>query len=147
MVETPKDQVALFSIRPQYAEAILNGTKTVEFRRRALRPTVRFIVIYSTSPVQRIVGAFAVSGVASMTPVDAWRRYGSVGGIGLEDFFAYYEGSTTAVAIGIGSRARAAVPLLLSAIDPLIRPPQAWMYVREAAQLNGLADLLALIGG
>lgn len=49
---------ALFSIRPHFATAILDGSKTVELRTVAPRKTIERIWIYATAPVQQIVGYF-----------------------------------------------------------------------------------------
>jgi hypothetical protein len=57
--EEPASKDVLFSIRPLHAEKILMGTKTVEVRRRfshCLPPGVRAL-IYSTSPIQALIGA------------------------------------------------------------------------------------------
>jgi predicted transcriptional regulator len=65
-------EVALLSIRPEYAEAILNGTKRVEFRRTRFSRDVSFIVIYATQPVGKVVGWFEVDGIETSTPGE-WR--------------------------------------------------------------------------
>ena len=43
-------RVALMAIQPGYAEAILAGVKTVEFRKRALAPDIETVLVYETSP-------------------------------------------------------------------------------------------------
>ncbi len=55
-------RVALFSIHPQYAEAILAGTKSVEFRRTPLADDVTHVVVYATAPTKMVVGIFEVDG-------------------------------------------------------------------------------------
>ena len=90
MVDTAVGRVALFSIHPRYAHAILDGSKQVEFRRQGLPEDVTHVVIYATSPVQQVVGMFEVGGINKMMPTRAWRLYSRVGGIEKSAFERYY---------------------------------------------------------
>jgi predicted transcriptional regulator len=49
---------AVFSIKPYFADAILDGSKTVELRKIAPKRPVERVWIYATAPVMRIVGYF-----------------------------------------------------------------------------------------
>jgi predicted transcriptional regulator len=131
VVTTTTGRVALFSIHPTYANAILDGTKQVEFRRTGLPEDVTHVVIYATSPVQRVVGVFEVAGVESLEPTSAWSRYQSVGGIDAEAFNRYYEGSSTAHVIKVRNPRRLTAPLPLADIDRDLRPPQSFQYLRD----------------
>ena len=93
--------VAILSIRPEYAEAILDGSKLVEFRRVSFRRWITHALIYATAPVSRVVGAFSVKAVHRGSPDEIWEQFGEVGGISLRTFRSYYEGSSTAIAIEI----------------------------------------------
>lgn len=56
----------LLSIKPEYAEKILNGTKLFEFRKFFPRDeSVRKIIIYATSPVCMVIGEFEIGGLFS----------------------------------------------------------------------------------
>ena len=48
--------IAFLPIKPIYANRILEGSKRYEFRRTRLRQDITHVVIYSTSPVKKIVG-------------------------------------------------------------------------------------------
>ena len=72
----------LISIKPFYAEAILSGQKTVEFRKRNFPKRVGTMVLYATSPVKRIVGFAKVRAVVVLGPEGAWRRCCHQGAIG-----------------------------------------------------------------
>ena len=51
----------LLSIKPEFAEKILDGTKKFEFRRRVhTRPEVKSVIIYATMPVGRVIGEFSI---------------------------------------------------------------------------------------
>lgn len=52
------ERVAVMPIHPRYANAILGGTKSAEFRKRRLAPDIQRIVVYETAPTSLIVGEF-----------------------------------------------------------------------------------------
>ena len=74
------------SVRPQFAAAILNGSKRVEFRKRPLVADIGTVVIYATAPVGAVVGEFGVVGQVVGTPEDLWARFAEVAGIDREGF-------------------------------------------------------------
>jgi predicted transcriptional regulator len=136
MAETATGRVALFSIHPDYANALLDGTKHVEFRRTALPADVTRVVIYATSPVQRIVGSFEVAGVVQTPPSKAWKAYREVGGIEKQAFDRYYEGAADAFVIQARDPVRLHTPLRLSDLSDSLRPPQSFLYLREDVQVR-----------
>lgn len=129
MASTATGRVALFSIHPQYAEAILTGTKSVEFRRTPLADDVTHVVVYATAPTKMVVGIFEVDGVEALSPSSAWRKYSDVGAIEKTAFNAYYAGAATAHVIKVRRVQRLASPLPLAEIDPTLRPPQSFQYL------------------
>lgn len=46
----------LLSINPNHVENIFNGTKKYEFRKVECKKPVDKIIIYSTSPIKKVVG-------------------------------------------------------------------------------------------
>lgn len=126
----------LMSIRPRFAEQILAGGKRVELRRRRLGDEVTCVVVYATSPVRAIVGAFGVAGQDTRPPADLWAAYCDVAGIGHEDYVGYFDGCAQATAIRVGAVWVPAGPVPLAATG-LTRPPQSWQYLPGdvAAQL------------
>ena len=48
----------LLSIKPDYVEKILDGSKKYEFRKIIFNDNIQRIMIYSSSPVKKIVGFF-----------------------------------------------------------------------------------------
>jgi predicted transcriptional regulator len=122
-------RVALMAIHPEYADAILDGRKVVEFRKRSPAPDINSVLIYATSPVQRIVGEFGIDRVVRGTPIEIWRTFGEGGSIARLDFDRYYQNSKTAVALVVrwARRLDSAVPL--SALTPTPTVPQSFSYV------------------
>lgn len=124
--------VALFSIHPFYAELLLEGTKLVEFRRTRVPNDLKYVVIYATAPVQRIVGFFSVAKVVNSSPTMVWQRYAEVGGITESEFFKYYADRQTAIAIEVGRMNCLERPLLLSSLDEDLVPPQSFQYLNPS---------------
>lgn len=124
--------VALLSIKPQYAQAILDGCKKVEFRKSNFRRTISHIVIYATAPVMRVIGWFKPGKVRVSSPSQLWRQFSSVGGIGRQDFDRYYANVESGVAIGVNSPRRLKRHLPLSAVTAS-PPPQNYMYLPQTA--------------
>lgn len=123
------DRVALLSIRPEYAEAIFAGRKTVEFRRAPLADDVSVVVVYVTQPVGRVIGWFTVRHVRRSTPAALWRRFSSVAGIGRRAYFDYFDGTEYAYGIEIGKTTVLASPLELDQVLPGLRAPQSFQYL------------------
>lgn len=128
--------VVLLSIKPHYANAILDGRKKVEFRKRKFGRAVSHVVIYATAPMQRIVGWFEVGPLHELSPERLWRRFSTIGGISRDDFRAYYAGVPSGVAIAVTAVQRLRKPLALKRISSS-PPPQSYSYLP--------ASVLALI--
>lgn len=123
--------VALLSIHPLYAFAILDGAKRVEFRKRIFKRDVDTILMYASHPVMHIVGGFDVDGIVETTPALAWERFGAEGFIDREAYNIYYSGSEKAVAIQVKGVFRFNNPVGLSVIGKEIRAPQSYRYIAE----------------
>jgi len=122
-------RVALMAIHPVYAEAILDGRKGVEFRKRRLADDIETVLIYATSPIQKVVGQFSISDTKIDTPESIWSAYGAVGIIGYEDFIEYYGDADQAVAFVVGESVRYERPRPLAELHPAPSIPQSFSYV------------------
>ena len=127
----------LLSIKPRFARAIMSGDKRVEFRRGSYRGDVNTVLLYATSPVQRLIGYFEIAFVEESSPTALWRKYGGVGGIEYGEYKRYYTGAERAVAIGVGKVHRLQKQRPLSRLGPGTVPPQSFRYVPMTA-LEGL---------
>ncbi|PAA97738.1 ASCH domain-containing protein [Serratia fonticola] len=120
----------LLSIKPEYAEKILNGSKKFEFRKGIFKnENITTVVIYATMPVGKLVGEFQVDSVLSGHPDNVWQKTKKHAGITKEFFDMYYEGREKAFAIKIGSVEKFASPLPLSSLGVDITPPQSYRYL------------------
>lgn len=135
----PEDcSVALLPIKPVYANAIIAGTKRVEFRKTRFRRDVTHVVVYASTPVQRIIGIFRVSDIDDGAPGELWRRHHKHGGISSTAFDVYYAGVEMGVAIGITDVIQLSRPLALRSIR--VKAPQSFRYLTnvEIARLRNL---------
>jgi predicted transcriptional regulator len=78
------------SIHPEYANKILNGTKKVEFRKWMFSNVPSIVIIYSTSPISRVVGYFFVDGIDASDPLSLWEKYKEAGGIQRKEYNHYF---------------------------------------------------------
>lgn len=123
----------LLSIKPEYAEKILNGTKRFEYRKSAPRnEAVHTVVIYATMPVGKVIGEFEVAGVLRERPDVLWKQTRTASGITRQFFNQYFSGRDKAVAIAVRKPKRYAKPLMLQDVCGSATPPQSFQYLTEA---------------
>lgn len=125
------------SIKPQFAEAILDGRKHVEFRKRRLAPDVTTVLIYTTMPTGLVTGSFEISGYDVGSPTKIWDLHKAHGGIARSGYRAYFHGAPTAVGIRVGKARRFAAPIRLHELSPGLRAPQSFIYL-DGLQVAGL---------
>lgn len=96
----PDMDQAIISIRPNFAEAILSGIKTVELRRR-IPPVLpgMLLWIYATRPVGAVVGYATVESIVRGSPTEIWAEYGNRACIGFGDYNTYFDGADEAVGL------------------------------------------------
>jgi len=124
------DRPVLISIQPRFAEKILAGDKVLEFRRAWARHPVDVIAIYSSFPIQRIVGIARVKAVHQGSPTFLWelaRKKG--GGISRRKLYDYFHGKRQGYAIELGE-----VVKVNGGLDPKVlfagfRAPQSFHYL------------------
>lgn len=133
----------LLSLLPRFAEAILDGSKTVELRRRRVAaPPGTDVLLYASSPRQAVVGTARLRDTFMCPPDTAWEDHAV--GLGLErhEFDRYLAGEAQACLLLLGDVRRLDVPLSLSELrgSKPFRPPQSYRYVssQDPAILRGL---------
>ena len=62
----------LISINPEHVENIFNGTKKYEYRKIKCKQDIDKIIIYSTSPIMKIVGEAKVEEILEGSPEKIW---------------------------------------------------------------------------
>lgn len=136
----PLRRDVVFSIKPEYCDAIIEGRKTIELRRRfpATAPVGATAFIYATSPTRALLGLAEIGEVHCRTPRDIWDSFSDRACIAREDFDRYFEGVDSGVAIELKHARRLRRPLDLSELRERFsfEPPQSYLYatpkMREA---------------
>lgn len=119
----------LLSIKPEFAFKIFEGKKKFEFRKVIFKnPNVKTVVVYASSPVQRVIGEFEIDNILSSDPTEIWRLTKKYSGIS-EDFFnEYFADREIAHAIKIKNTKKYKQPLHLKENFNVV-PPQSYLYL------------------
>lgn len=119
----------LLSIKPEFAEMIFNGTKMYEFRRTVFKnQNVKTIVVYASSPVQRVIGEFEIDHIVSEPPSDLWEMTKHQAGINKEFFFKYFIDKQIGFAIKVKNARLYKDPKKLKE-GYNMTPPQSFAYI------------------
>lgn len=127
----------ILSIKPEYAEKILNGTKKFEFRKASFAAeVVEKVIIYATKPVGKVVGEFKVSHIHIDKPSAIWKKTKIHAGINKKFFDEYYRDKEFAVAIEVDCVTKYETPFVLSELGPGITAPQSFRYLPSESDLQ-----------
>lgn len=148
----PSDPTVLLSVRPRFAEALLDGTKTVEVRRRRAHiADGALCLLYASSPTRALVGAIRVHKTEVAGPDTLWDRHGDAMGLNRNEYDVYLAGAHQPCAILVSSATRFATPVVLRELrrrHAAFVTPQSYRFLRDCeapSLLNGqLRQLEAL---
>lgn len=143
-IESCVAKVVLMSIKPRFAEAILSGCKHCEFRRAPFSQPVSHIIIYSTSPIQKIVGVVEVTGVEQSDLATIKERFLIDGHISECEFDEYFKGKVQGTAILLGSRFRLEEPVDINALWIDVSSPQSYCYL-QPERVSSVTNMLPLL--
>lgn len=119
----------LLSIKPQFAEQIFNGNKKFEFRKAVFKnEDVKTIVVYASSPMQKVIGEFEIETILNDSPDKLWKKTKKYAGIDEEYFYQYFADRQYGFAIKIKKVKKYKKPLCLKA-DFNLTPPQSFLYL------------------
>lgn len=119
----------LISIHPKHIETIFSGNKFYEYRKVIPKGNVTHLVLYSTSPVMKIVGMVEVTGLVTGSPSKVWKETASGSGITRQFYFQYFGGQKTATAFKLGKVFRLDNPIDLKSLRGTKIPPQSFFYL------------------
>jgi predicted transcriptional regulator/DNA-binding XRE family transcriptional regulator len=129
----PKRDVVL-SVRPNYSEKIMDGSKTVELRRRfpVSAPGGTIAYIYSTSPVRAMVGSAEIAEVVKLPVREIWKKFGAMAQIERGSFNEYFAGLKQGFALKFKNARPFARPIDLSELRERFdfEPPQSFLYAK-----------------
>jgi predicted transcriptional regulator len=127
----------IISIKPEFANKIFSGEKSIELRKSA--PNISggdIVIVYCTLPVKAIIGFCRVEELIRMSPTEMWKTHKSKLGIDKSSYNAYYESHQLAVGIVLTAICRLdeAISLdLIKSIYPHFNPPQTFRYLERRA--------------
>jgi predicted transcriptional regulator len=130
----------LLSVKPRYANALLDGTKTAEIRRRFPDlPLGTVVFVYASSPERRLIGTFAIRGIRRLPADRLWAAYPGQLALTRQEVRDYLRGRREGVAIETADVVRWRRPVTLAEfrLHSGIDVPQSWRYINEA-QLRGV---------
>ena len=118
----------LLSINPEYVKRILCGEKKYEFRKSLCKRKVDKIIIYSTSPIMKVVGEAEVEDILVDAPEKIWDITKEASGVEQEFFDEYYGGRMQAVAYKLNHVIEYEVPKMLKDYG-VNAAPQSYCYL------------------
>jgi predicted transcriptional regulator len=148
-------RVALLSVRPRFATGLLDGSKTVEVRRRQAHIADGAIcLVYASAPVSALVGAIRIDTTDTDELDSLWSRWGDRTALERAEYDAYLAGSARPCAIIVSAAVAFPQPVSL----PELRrrrhsfvTPQSYRFLDpdelgavlngEAVQLEDLANI------
>jgi len=123
-------RIILISIRPCFVEKILSGEKRLEFRRSWAAEPVDTLVIYSSSPTQKIVAAVNVVGVTEGSPTALWELAKEKGGgVTRQLIYDYFSGKKTGFAIELADILELEHPVDPKKVFKNFLAPQSFRYI------------------
>jgi predicted transcriptional regulator len=124
----------IISIRPEHAQNIMTGRKTVELRRRFPEGVAvgGLLLIYASSPERALIGAARIEQVRRMTPAGLWRTFKEQACVPRELFNSYFAGAAEGFGVILGDAVRFNDPIPVTELKERFRfsPPQSYRYVR-----------------
>lgn len=143
--QMPDEQTLLMSLRPEFAESILQGRKTVELRRKfSKKYEGSTIVFYVTYPVQQFMFTAKVAKVDHGPKKHLWNMYQQECGISQVSFDKYFTGTSNGYAIHLSDIKLVPNQLLLKhakEVCPQLRPPQSFQKLEPKSPLLRALDL------
>lgn len=140
-MSTPPDRALLLSIRPRFAQLVLDERKTVELRRKAPRVHVgALVLLYASSPEKALVGTARVAAINTGTPNAIWKSSSGRTSLTRSEFDEYFDGTDEAVAISLEDVSRLEPARPLHAVrdeNDWFEPPQSFCYL-EPSQVVSL---------
>lgn len=129
----------MFSIKPKWASMIARNEKTYELRRRppSTAAVGKVALIYSSSPVSKVICACKIEEVITLPRPELWERVGPATGCTLLEFEKYFGDMSCASAIRLSLIKGVSVDVSRSDLLSKYKftPPQSWRWASALAEL------------
>ena len=121
----------LLSIKPKFAESIINGKKKYEFHKNAFsQKDIGRVYIYSSAPIKRIVGIFRINNIIEDGPSTLWQMLKDDAGISEREFFDYFKNRRVGFAFEIVEVEKFETPVDPKILFPNFVSPQSFCYIK-----------------
>jgi predicted transcriptional regulator len=128
--EQPGGRAVLLSIKPKYVDLILAGTKRVELRRSWPSTDIGVMVLYSSAPIQKLVGVAIIDHIEECDFERLWTLAdANGGGVTYEELQTYVVGKKTAFGVMINRVKIAEIQVNPKDLFPDFTPPQSFQYL------------------
>ncbi|AYF45728.1 Cro/Cl family transcriptional regulator [Halobacteriovorax sp. BALOs_7] len=134
-MENSKKEI-LLSVKPQYANLLVDGIKTIELRKKFpmdLENGTK-VYVYSSFPQKMVIGEVLVEKVEKLSIEDLWRESATKAMISWTDFKKYYSSHEEGYAIHVSSAKRYEKPIMLAEVHSNVtQAPQSYRYLPVSA--------------
>ena len=120
----------LLSIKPEFAQVILEGKKQYEFRKSRPKKAIDRIVFYASAPQKQVVGEASIESILEGTPTEIWEIAKTAAGITNNFYFTYNAGKTKAIAYKLKDIVVYETPKMLSDYG-VSKAPQSFLYLEK----------------
>ncbi|KGN77451.1 hypothetical protein HW49_10570 [Porphyromonadaceae bacterium COT-184 OH4590] len=136
-----KSDVIVISIHPCHVEKIWSGEKIFEYRKRVPN-YIRYMLIYSTSPVKKITTLVEVDSILSGSIETIWEKTNTGAGISENFYRQYFNGYKHANAIKIKRVCKFDKFLPINILEGINNASQSYIYLKESLNdfFNKIAD-------
>ena len=119
----------LLSVKPEFVEKIFARTKKYEFRKALFkRSGVKYVIIYASAPIKRVVGEFEIDDILSDDVDVVWDKTKKYSGITKAFYKSYFQKRKVANAIKIGHIRKYEKSRQLSDYN-IQQAPQSFCYI------------------
>lgn len=120
----------VLSIKPEFAYKIFDGSKKFEFRKAIFKKNgVKTVVVYASSPVQKVIGEFEIGEIFNNDLETLWNLTKEHSGITEDFFYDYFSEKEKGFAIQVKNKKKYKEPKCLRA-DFNLHPPQSFAYLK-----------------
>ncbi|MDC6362153.1 MULTISPECIES: ASCH domain-containing protein [Flavobacteriaceae] len=149
-VEKSPIQGILMSIKPNFAQKIIEGEKIVEIRKKFNERWINsYVTLYASSPIKAILGYAKVKEVKCLSPKEVWIQYGGLIGCSKLEYDGYVEKSEKIYAIHFEDIKPYSKPIYTSQLSNIVNRklnvPQSYSEISKSenwAHAISVADLI-----
>lgn len=120
----------LLPIKPESVDRIIKQTKLYEYRKSRCKKDIDKIVIYSTSPVKKVVAEVIVKEIITSAPLKLWESTKDYSDTTKDKFMEYFKNKNIAYAYKLGKVTVYDKPKTLEELE-INYYPQSYVYLEK----------------